>query len=82
MCCGRLITQRALASDSGARGRVRYLPPACCVFEIRHVYSPKSTGNTQEAVASSRHDCKIVYLDVEPKQNQNQNKVLQVLRIF
>ena len=30
---------------------VRYLPAPCCVLEQRHIYSPKSTGNTQEATA-------------------------------
>ena len=34
----------------------RYLPPQCCVLEQRQIYSPKSIGNTQEAVAPSRHD--------------------------
>ena len=38
------------------RSEVRYLPPQCCVLEQRHIYSPKCTGNTQEAVAPSRHD--------------------------
>ena len=41
-------------SDSGARGGgVRYLPLPCCVLEQRHIYSPKSTGNTKEAVTLS-----------------------------
>ena len=31
---------------------------------------PKSTGNTQEAVAQSRHDRKIVYSDVKQKRNK------------
>ena len=35
---------------------VRYLPPQCCVLEQRHIYSSKSTSNTQEAVAPPRHD--------------------------
>ena len=38
------------------RSGVRYLPPTCCVLEQRYIYSPKSTGNAQEAVALSRHD--------------------------
>ena len=38
---------------------VRYLLPPCCVLEQRYIYSPKSTGNTQEAVAPSRHDLKL-----------------------
>ena len=29
---------------------------AVCVFEQDHIYLPKSTGNTQDAVALSRHD--------------------------
>ena len=31
-------------------------PLPCCVLEQIHIYSLKSTGNTQEAVALSRHD--------------------------
>ena len=38
------------------RSGVRDLPPPCCVFEQIHIYSPKSTGNTQETMATSRHD--------------------------
>ena len=34
---------------------VRNLPPPCCVLE-QDTLLPESTGNTQEAVASSRHD--------------------------
>ena len=30
----------------------------------RHIYPPKSTGNTQETMAPSQHDWKIVYRDV------------------
>ena len=49
------------------RSGVRYLPPPGCVLEQRHIYSAKSTGNTKEAVAPSRHDRKIVYsVDVKP----------------
>ena len=42
--------------DSGARvrGFDTYLHHV--VSLSRHIYSPKSTGNTQEAVAPSRHD--------------------------
>ena len=42
-------------SDSGARGR------GCVVY----INSPKITGNSQEAVAPSRHDWKIVDWDVK-----------------
>ena len=31
---------------------------------------PKSAGNTEEAVAPSQHDCKIVYRDVKNQMNQ------------
>ena len=31
------------------------LPPPCCVLE-QDTLLPESTGNTQEAVATSRHD--------------------------
>ena len=41
-----------IVTDSVAR----YLRPSCCVLEQRHIYSPKSTGNTQEAMARSKHD--------------------------
>ena len=37
-------------------GAVRYINPQCCVLEQRHIYSPNSTDNTQEAVAPSCHD--------------------------
>ena len=33
-------------------------------------FTPKSTGNTQEAVATSRHDLKIVDRDVKPQRNK------------
>ena len=52
-CGGGDIVGLALQSE---RSGTRYLPPPCCVIEQRHIYSPKSTGNTQEAVAPSRHD--------------------------
>ena len=29
---------------------------AVCVLGQRRIYSPKSTGNTQEAITPSRHD--------------------------
>ena len=31
------------------------LPPRCCVLE-QDTFLPETTGNTQEAVALSRHD--------------------------
>ena len=44
------------ASDSGARGRGFSLGSPCCILEQDTFTSQKSTGNTQEAVALSRHD--------------------------
>ena len=45
------------ALDSGARGRVRSsLRLLCCILEQDAFTSPKSTGNTHEAVAPSLHD--------------------------
>ena len=35
------------------------------LLRLRYIYSPKNTGNTQEAVAPSRHDCKIIDWDVK-----------------
>ena len=46
------------ASDSGSIGRgfePRSGQTVLCP-SARHIYSPKSTGNTQEAVAPSQHD--------------------------
>ena len=43
------------------------------VVSLSKIYLPtKSTGNTQEAVASSQHDWKIVYGDVKLQTNQKQ----------
>ena len=41
---------------------VRNLSPPCCVLE-QDTLLPESTGNTQEAVAPSRHDWNIVDWD-------------------
>ena len=38
---------------------------------------PKSAGNTQEAVAPSQHDCKIVYRDVKDQMNQTNQQNTQ-----
>ena len=57
--------------DVGKRGgsvaEHRTLP--CCVLE-QDTLIPESTGNTQEAVAPSRHDRKIVDWDVKPQHKQ------------
>ena len=49
---------------------IQNLPPPCFVIE-QDTLLPESTGNTQEASAPSRHDCKIVYWDVKPQHKQN-----------
>ena len=51
---------RASDSDSGARGRgliLTRVAAGCRVLSLsKKQLPPKSTGNTQEAVAPSRHD--------------------------
>ena len=59
------------ASDSGARGR-RFDPHSGRrVVSLRKIHLPpppkKSTGNTHEAGAPSRHDRKIADWDVKPQ---------------
>ena len=49
---GLVVEPRTLEREVG----VLYLPPPCCVLEHRLIYSPKSTANTQEAVARLRPD--------------------------
>ena len=44
-------------------------PLPCCVLE-QDTFLPESTGNTQEVVAPSRHDGKIVDRDVKPRHKQ------------
>ena len=69
------------ASDSGSRGRGVRAP----LWSNRVVYLskahllPKSTGNTQEAVAPSQHDRKIVYRDVK-NQSTNQPTSLRIMK--
>ena len=59
------------ASDSGARGRGFDPHSGRRVVSLSKIHlPPKSTGNTKEAVAPSRHDLKIVDWDVKLKQNQ------------
>ena len=63
---------------------IHLIVPPHCGFEPhwgRRVVSlsktylpPKSTGNTQEAVAPSQHDWKIVYRDVKHQTKPNQTK--------
>ena len=64
MACGT-------ASNSGARGRVFDPHSGRRVVSLRKIHlPPKSTGNTQEAVAPFRHDRKIVYWGVKQKRNE------------
>ena len=58
---GSLVERRTPEREVG----VRNLPPPCCVLE-QDTLLPESTGNTQVAVAPSRHDWKIVDWDVKP----------------
>ena len=55
----------------------------CCVFEQGiHVLTPKSNGNTQEAVASSQHDRKDFNRDVKHQTNHtkhNEDKMLMLM---
>ena len=45
----------------------------CVVSLSKTLYSPKVLVNTQEAVAPSRHDWKIVDWDVKPQPKQTNN---------
>ena len=61
------------ASYSGARSRVWILTSGCRVVPLNKTYFPKSTANTQEAVALSLHDWKIVNWDVKQKRNETKS---------
>ena len=52
------------------RSGVRNLPPPCCVLEQDTLLPKKYWLNTQEVVAPSRHDYKIVDWDVKPQYKQ------------
>ena len=56
------LTPRTLDPEVG--GSSPTLVAMLCPW-ARHIYPPKSTDNTQEAVAQSQHDLKIVYRDVK-----------------
>ena len=49
---------------------IAYLPPPCCVLEQDTLLPRKYWLITQEAMAPSRHDWKIVDWDVKPQHNQ------------
>ena len=69
--CGR-------ASDSGARGRGFDPHSGRSVVSLSKIHVPhKNTGNTQKAVALSRHDRKNVDCDVKSQPKQT-NKYLQI----
>ena len=53
-CEARWLSGRAFGLRTERSG-IRNLPPPCCVLE-QDTLLPQSTGNTQEAVATSRHD--------------------------
>ena len=55
---------RALDSGSGDPGSILSRVGVLFPWAKKHLL-PKSTGNTQEQVAPSQHDWKIVYRDVK-----------------
>ena len=56
------------ASDSGARDRGFDPHSGPRVVSLSKIHlPPKNTGNTQEGMAASRHDRKIVDWDVKPQ---------------
>ena len=61
-------------SYSGSRGRGFESHSGRRVVSLSKTYLlPKSTGNTQEVVASSQHDRLIVYWDIKHQTNQNKH---------
>ena len=64
-------------SDSGARGRGFETYRRFVVSLSKTLYSPKELVITQEAVAPSRHDWKIVDWDVKPQHKQTNNAIRQ-----
>ena len=57
------MVERRTPKPDGRRGLETYLRRVVSLSKI--LYSP--TGNTQEAVAPSRHDWNVVDWDVKPK---------------
>ena len=71
------------ASDSKARGQGLDPHPGRHVVSLSKTHLlPKSTGNTQETVAASRHDWKIVYWDVKQKQNETKKSFKLLITFF
>ena len=64
-------------SDSEARVLVSLLTRVAMLSLSKTNLLPKSAGNTQEAVAPSQHDCKIVYRDVKNQMNQTNKQNTQ-----
>ena len=51
------LTMKGSRWPSGSeRSGVQYLPPPFCILKQRHIYSPESIGNAQNAVTPSHHD--------------------------
>ena len=70
------------ASDSGPRGP-EFEPHDRCVVSLRKALSPsQSTNNTQEEVAPSQHDWKIVYRDVKHQSIQTISASVFLFRPF
>ena len=55
LLAGSAVAQWLSIRLQSERSRVENLPVPCCVLE-QDTLLPESTGNTQEAVAPSRHD--------------------------
>ena len=65
------LMPRTPDSEVGGSSPTRVKP--CCVLE-QGAFTPKSTGNTQEAVAPSQHDLKhahAIYSDFSRCKNSN-----------
>ena len=52
---GSVVAQRQSVGLRSERSGFQNLPAPCCVLD-QDTLLPESTGNTQEAVAMSRHD--------------------------
>ena len=70
------------ASDSGPRGP-EFEPHDRCVVSLRKALSPsQSTNYTQEEVAPSQHDLKMVYRDVKHQSIQTISASVFLFRPF
>ena len=57
---------------------VRYLTPPWCILAQKHIYTPKSTGNTREAVAPSRLDLKLFTVTLSLNKTKTQTYMYTV----